>query len=122
MAANVARIEADLNAFGTQVTTSGTKDVALSSSGKTIDLGGKDGYTVLLFTASADDTGIVIVGGNGTKGGTDLALPKLSNGNSAAIVVDSAYFMDVSGTNKGMIKVKGASTTTVTCIELKAGR
>lgn len=116
--ADISRIIAGLNDFGTQ---DATGFVALSTSGKTINIEGKDGYTLLLFTCTANDAP-TIVGGNGDKGGQDNVLTELAANSYGGAVIDSAYYMDVSGANKGCITVKGKSTTSVMAIELKAGR
>lgn len=121
MAADVIKIDAGLNDFGTQAAASSAV-VALSTSGKTVDLEGKDGYILLLFSCTANDNTITLVGGNGAKGGQDATLSQLDANKVGGVVIDSAYFMDVSGTTKGMITIKGKSTTSVQAIELKAGR
>ncbi len=115
MAANVTRVTAPLNALSGEITA-----VALSSSGKTVDFEGKDGYTLIRLTCTANDT-VTIVGGNGEKGIADMTLSLTAN-KTYAIILDSAYFMQVSRTNKGMVVIKGASTTSVEAIEVGLGR
>jgi len=89
--------------------------------GAIIDFGGKDCYTLLLFTCSAADTTLVINGGNGEKAAPDLPL-SIAKDAYNGIVIDSAYYMQVSGTNKGKVLVHGKATTSVAAIELKVGR
>ncbi len=116
----VTLLDAGLNNFGTQAS---ANLVALDGTdGALIPISGKDGYTVLVFTCSAADATITIKGGNGDKGGQDAVLTELAKDKTAAVLVDSAYFVNVSGTNKGKIQVTGKATTSVMAVELKAGR
>ena len=116
----VTGITAGLNDFGTQ---HATGFAALDGTdGALIPIDGKDGYTLLLFTCSANDNTITIKGGNGIKGGHDVALTQLDKDKTAGFIIDSAYFVNTSGTNKGKIQVLGKATTSVMAIELKPSR
>ena len=87
---------------------------ALSSGGKQFAFDGKDGYMALLITGTAADTVTIVKGDGGT---ADLAVSTEAN-KYHFITLDSRYFLTTSGTNKGSITVKGASTSSAAVIEL----
>lgn len=112
----VSRVNVPLNELSGAITYSALD----GTDGALIDFEGKDGYTLLLFTCTVADTPI-IKGGNGAKGISDMTL-NLAKDDVKGIIIDSAYFMQVSGENKGKVAVTGKATTSVAAIELKPGR
>jgi hypothetical protein len=90
--------------------------VALATTGKTIDFEGVDENCVILITGSANDT-VTFVKGDHIQGVADLEVSITAN-KTYAIAVPSMEFKNVSGTNKGLVVVKGASTTTVAVVEI----
>ena len=113
----VSRVNVPLNELSSAITYSALD----GTDGALIDFEGKDGYTLLLFTCTVADSTLTIKGGNGAKGIHDMPLD-LAKDEVKGIIIDSAYFMQVSGTNKGKVAVTGKATTSVAAIELKPGR
>lgn len=91
---------------------------ALSTSGKTIDFEGVDENTVLIFTASADDSTVTILKGDGIQGVADCELPKISANKYYVLAIASSEFKNILGTNKGCVVIKGAATTSVAVAEI----
>lgn len=90
--------------------------VALATTGKTIDFEGVDENCVLLISGTAADT-VTIVKGDHIQGVADLELTIAAN-KTYAVSIPSMEFKNVSGTNKGCVVVKGASTTKVAVVEI----
>lgn len=116
-ASTVTMASAPLNEFATAASFTALD----GTDGAVIDFGGKDCFTLLLFTCSVADATLTIKGGNGAKGVPDLPL-SIAKDAYNGIVIDSAYYKQVSGTNKGKVLVTGKATTSVMAIELKPGR
>ena len=109
--------KAPINEFGTATAFSALD----GTDGAIIDFGGKDCSTVLVFTASVADATLTIKGGNGEKAAPDLPL-SIAKDAVNPVMIDSAYYMQVSGANKGKVLVTGKATTSVMAIEIQVGR
>lgn len=97
-----------------------TSNISASSidttDGALIEFGGKDIRTLLILnTAASGGATITIKGGNGAKGIPDMTI-SLSQNDTKAIWIDSAYFMQVSGTNKGKVLVTTSAAANVRAI------
>ena len=106
MAADVAKIKGGyVNEISADFTFT-----ALATTGKTVDFDGKAGYMVLLFTGSANDTITVV---KGTQGVADIEVA-IKKDKYHFLVLDDKFFLD----GNKEITVKGASTSSVACIEI----
>ena len=90
--------------------------VALATTGKAFDFDGVDENCVLIITGTASDT-VTIMKGDHIQGVADLALTIAAN-KTYVISIPSMEFKNVSGTNKGCVVIKGASTTKVAVVEI----
>ena len=95
------------------------KDViAISKSAAfTLELSGGDYKTVIIMSVTATKT-VTFSIGNGIQGaGSDLVVT-VEDGTIAAIVLDSGYFKNVSGTDKNMVVITPEASTTFKVVEL----
>ena len=89
---------------------------ALSADGVHIDFqAGADEKTAFIVNATAVDT-ITVVAGEGSinENNITLAVPK----GISVFTLDSAFFMNAKGANKGKVTLKGLATTTVAPVVL----
>lgn len=112
MAADISRDVMVLNT-GKEIT--GTS----KSAAFTVDAKGGDYKTLLIFANAGDASATVTIAkGNGIQGvGADLVIT-VGAGKEVAVVLDSGYFKNVSGTNKDLIKITPSAALTVKVIEL----
>lgn len=118
MAADIARKLLHLNQAG-------ELKLASKSAAFTIDAKGGDYKTLVIIknAGNADATATFAIG-NGIQGvGADLVVTVKATGDSdgkdvQAIVLDSGYFKNVSGTNKGYIKVTPSAALSFVAVEL----
>ena len=116
MAADISRVKTE------RYTPKKLTFTALSTTGKTIDFGGVDENTVLIFTSDAtdgaDDDTITVVAGGGIQGVQDITLGEIKKGEYSIVALSSGEFKQVAGANKGYIVVKGKATTSVAVAEI----
>jgi len=112
MAADISRTVLNLNTASKLTATS-------KSAACTIDANGGDYKTLLIFANAGEASATATIAiGNGIQGvGADLVVT-VGAGETHAIVVDSGYFKNVSGTNKGLIKVTPSAALSITAVEL----
>lgn len=79
----------------------------------------KDYKTLILLTNSAGSKTATIKGGNGEKGIGDVEVSLATADAIYGVIVDSAYFQQVSGTNKGKIHIVSPTTTSVAAVTLE---
>lgn len=91
---------------------------AVSKSGAfTCELTGGDYKTVFIMTPSATGT-VTFAIGNGIQGaGADLEVD-VTAGKASAIVLDSGYFKNVSGTDKDCVTITPSGATEFLIVEL----
>ena len=85
----------------------------------TVELTGGDYKTlVLMDNAGAADATVTFAIGNGIQGaGSDLVVT-VEDGTTGAIVLDSGYFKNVSGTDKDCVKITPSAAVYFTVFEL----
>ena len=89
---------------------------ALSAAGVSIDFQeGADEKSAFIVNATATDT-ITVVAGEGSINENNITLT-VPNGISV-FTLDSAFFMNAKGANKGKVTLKGANTTKVAVVVL----
>lgn len=110
MAADITRVKTERHAVKEWAWT------ALATTGKTINFEGVDENCAILITGTANDT-VTFVKGDHIQGVADLAL-SITADKLYAIAIPSMEFKNVGGTNKGMVVVKGASTSKVAVVEI----
>ncbi len=89
---------------------------ALSSAGVSINFQeGADEKSAFIVNATATDT-ITVCAGVGSINETDITL-SVPVGTSV-FTLDSAFFMNATGANKGKVTLKGANTTKVAVVVL----
>lgn len=88
------------------------------TAGNVIDFQGEDEKTVILFNNTGDAGTAVITAGTGVQGVADITVnvPK----GFSAMVVESGFHKQTTGTNKGGLVIKpSAATITVSAVELR---
>lgn len=87
----------------------------LADTAKYFEFEGADEKTAFIVNASATDT-ITVIAGEGTANVNNITL-SVPIGISV-FTLDSAFFMNATGTNKGKVGLKGKSTTSVSVVVL----
>ena len=87
-----------------------------STVAKYFEVEGADEKTVFLITTTKADN-VVVCHGVGSVNKNDITLD-IKDAGTYAITLDTAFFMDSTGTNKGKIGFKGDSTTKVAVVVL----
>lgn len=89
------------------------------TAGTTIDFGGEDEKTLIVFNNTASSAGTVTISaGNGIQGVQDVAVTVPTG--FSAMVLESGFFKHVTGTYKGGVVIKPSATTiTVAAVELR---
>lgn len=93
--------EFDVDALGMTAATA-------AEDGFTVDYGAQDGKILLVFynsNASTTARSATVKAGNGIQGVADLASGDIAAGKYACVVVESGWFKNVSGDNKGKVIV-----------------
>ena len=89
------------------------------TAGNVIDFQGEDEKTVILFNNTASSAGTaVITAGTGIQGVADITVDVPTG--FSAMVVESGFHKQTTGTNKGGLVIKpSAATITVAAVELR---
>lgn len=91
---------------------------ALSTSGVAVDFTGKDDKTAIIIQNTGSGEGkVTVVAGTGIQGVTDIEIAVPASG-FKAIRLDSGEFKQTSGTDKGCVILKGATTLKAAVVEL----
>ena len=88
------------------------------TAGNVIDFGGEDEKTVILFNNTGSAGTAVITAGTGIQGVQDVTVDVPAG--FSAMVVESGFHKQTTGTNKGGLVIKPSATTiTVAAVELR---
>lgn len=92
--------------------------VTSTSDGCVIDFSHSDGrILILLHNGDASPFDVKVLAGNGIQGTNDLSVNVAAN-KTTALVLESGAFMNVSGENKGKVKITGNTNLKVQAFEL----
>jgi len=112
MAADISRTVLNLNAASKL--TAASKSAAF-----TVDAKGGDYKTMIIMTNAGEASATATIAiGNGIQGVGDNLTVTVGAGETHAIVLDSGYFKNVSGTNKDFIKITPSAAISFTAVEL----
>lgn len=84
-----------------------------AADGVTVDFSSVKDCQVLILATNGHESAaktVTVKGGNGQRGSQDLDAKSIAAGDTYGIVLDSAYFVDETGTSKGKVKIIPAST------------
>lgn len=85
--------------------------VALNADGGAIPWDGKDVHAVILVkNSSADTARVLTIEGGNSEFGTDNHDFSVPFGKTKAISIESGFFKNVSGDDKGKVNIKGPAT------------
>jgi len=85
----------------------------------TLELTGGDYKTVIIMAnASGGSATVTFAKGNGIQGAGSNVVVTIANGASAAIVLDSGYFKNVSGDAKDCVTITPSAAISFTVVEL----
>lgn len=102
-----------LNAW-TEIETDWTA-ASTAADGVTVSMADVRDKQVLILAKNTDDSDaetVTLKGGNGTRGSQDLDAKSIAAGDVYGIVIDSAYFENETGTDKGKVKIIPSGTAT----------